>query len=412
MSESSIAAPRDGNRDEAFQDLPGLDPAATSLDVDDLLNDLLQRVTRLLGVDTAAVLLIEPGTDQLLARAALGVEEEVRQGVRVRIGSGFSGRIAADRRPVVLNRIDASTVQNPILWERGIRAMLGVPLQRGPHLLGVLHVGSFVERVFTEDDAALLGLAADRAAGAVEARTIELERSAGSVLQRSLLPSVLPDYPGLEFGTRYVPAQEGGVGGDWYDAFVLPSGDLWIMVGDVSGHGLGPAVIMGRLRSTARAYALEGHGPAEVLELTDRKFQFFEREGMATALCGLAHPPYQTIEIASAGHPSPVIVRPGEQAELVEVPVAVPLGVEKRLGARTIEVDLPVGSVLVAYTDGLVERRGESLEDGLDRLVAAVSAGHPEALCRDLMEKMIGRQIPRDDVAVLALRRVATASGG
>jgi hypothetical protein len=402
------AAPLEPERfEDDLEDFASVDDEASSLDVDDLLAELLQQVTRLLRADTAAVLLLEPGSDQLVARAALGVEEEVLQGVRVTVGTGFAGRIAAERRPVFLDTVDATTVSNPILWERGVRAMLGVPLQVGSRLLGVLHVGTFAERVFNEDDASLLGLVADRMAGAAETRTANIERTAARVLQRSLLPTGLLECPGMEFATRYVPAQEGGVGGDWYDAFVLPSGDLWIMVGDVAGHGLLPAVIMGRLRSAARAYALEGYGPAEVLSLANRKLYFFEPGTLATALCGVAHPPYDVIELASAGHLPPVVARPGEVTSLVEIPVTMPLGVRSDLVASTTEVALPLGSILVAYTDGLVERRTESIDIGLERLVATIDRVHPEALCRRLMDVMIGRDIPGDDVALLALRHVA-----
>lgn len=202
--------------------------------------------------------------------------------------------------------------------------------------------------------------------------------------------------PGFEFATRYVPAQEGGIGGDWYDAFALPSGALWVMVGDVAGHGLMPAVVMGRLRAAARAYVLEGHGPAEVLSLSDRKLQYFEPGTIATAFCGLAHPPYETIEFASAGHLPPIIARPGERASLIDVPVAVPLGVRDNLEVCTVKVPLLLGSVLVAFTDGLVERRGESLDVGLERLVGTIDGAHPEVVCRGLMDAMIGRDIPRD----------------
>jgi phosphoserine phosphatase RsbU/P len=402
---------RFGSGHDDLQALANVVVEKARLDVDDLLAELLGTVARLLGADTAAVLLLEPGSDQLVARAALGVEEEVSQGVRITVGSGFAGRIAAERRPVFLDHVDATTVQNPILWQRGVRAMLGVPLQVGPRLLGVLHVGTFVERVFNEDDASLLALVADRIATAVEERGADIERTAARVLQRSLLPTALPQCPGMEFATRYVPAQKGGVGGDWYDAFVLPSGDLWIMVGDVSGHGLLPAVVMGRLRSAARAYALGGGGPAEVLSLTDRKLQFFEPGIMATALGGLSHPPYESIEFASAGHLPPVVARPGERASLVEMSVAVPLGVRRDLAPVTTEVALPLGSVLVAYTDGLVERRREPIDVGIDRLVATMEPLHPEALCRRLMDVMIGRDSPGDDVAVLALRHVAARDG-
>ena len=304
------------------------DAALRRLDVDDLLGELLERVAVLMGVDTAAVLLLERGSRHLVARAARGVEEEVRQGARVPVGHGFAGRIAATGQPVVLDRVDATTVANPILWEKGIKAMLGVPLLGGDAVIGVLHVGSLVERHFTAGDAELLAHAAVRVAAAVQARELEVERAAGRALQRSLLPSELPACPGIDFATRYVPTELGGVGGDWYDAFLLPDGQLWVMAGDVVGHGLQAAVVMGRLRSTLRSYVLEGGPPEEVLRLADRKLQFFEPGVTATVLCAVASPPFEQFRISLAGHPPPVLAEPGGPAEVVALEPGLPLGVD------------------------------------------------------------------------------------
>lgn len=382
-----------------------LEADLTRLDLDDLLAELLDRVVSLLHVDTAAVLLLDESSGELVARAARGIEEEVRQGVRIRVGRGFAGRIASERRPIALDRVDATTVDNPLLWQRGIRSMLGVPLQSGGRLLGVLHVGSLADRHFEVDESGLLELVAERASAALLVRELNEERSAARVLQRSLLPSALPEHPEIDFATRYVPAEEGGVGGDWYDAFLLPSGELWIIAGDVGGHGLGPAVVMGRLRSVIRAYALERRPPNEVLALADRMLQLFEPGHIATVLSGVVHPPYDSIELASAGHLPPVLAIPGEPARLIELSVAVPLGVVPALDVRPTTVELPPGAVVVAFTDGLVERRGEPIGVGLDRVAAAVQAVDPERVCRAVMERLVGRSVPRDDIAVIALRR-------
>src|SRR5581483_1213106 len=132
---------------------------------------------------------------------------------------------------------------------------------------------------------------ADRIALAVQARQLSLERAATRMLQRSLLPASLPECHGFEFGSRYVPAEDLGVGGDWYDVFQLPEGEVWMIIGDVAGHGLRAGVVMSRLRSTIRAYAMERRSPAEVLTLTDRKIQHFEPDEMATVLCARLDPP-------------------------------------------------------------------------------------------------------------------------
>jgi hypothetical protein len=374
------------------------------LEVDDLLDELLVRVVALVEADTAAVLLSDPGSQQLVARATCGIEEEVRQGVRVPIGVGFAGRVAAERRPVVLDRVDATTVWNPILWQKGIRKMLGVPLQSGTELLGVLHVGRLTEIDFTPDDTALVELVATRIAAAIQGRLLAIERAAGEIVQRSLLPAAPPVVAGLEFATRFVPAERGGVGGDWYDAFVLESGALWVMVGDVAGHGLGAAVTMSRLRAVLRAYALEGHDPGAVLALADRKLQFFEPGQTATVLCALLHPPYDTVTFASAGHPPPVLVRPDGEAGYVQVPASALFGATD-LDPEAVTVPLLPGSLFVAYSDGLIERRGESLEQGMGRLAAAVEAAAPELVCRRVMQELVGNDEPTDDIVVMAVRR-------
>ncbi len=378
------------------------------LDVDDLLVELLDRVAALMAVDTVAVLLLDEASQQLVARAAWGVEEEVRQGVRVSVGHGFAGRIAATRQPVVLDRVDARTVANPLLWEKGIRTMLGVPLLSGNELLGVLHVGSFSERRFSEADADLLARVAGRVAGAVQARQLEVERAAARVVQRSLLPTRLPEVPGIEFAARYVPAEIGGVGGDWYDAFVLPNGRLWVMVGDIVGHGMRAALVMGRLRSTLRSYALEGHPPEEVLTRADRKLQFFEPGETATVLCAAVDPPYETIQLSLAGHPPPVVAGPATSGALIDVQPGPPLGFDVDIPRSSITVALTPNGVLVAYTDGLIERRGKSLDDGLALLCRATHARHPDQVCFEVMNNLVGREPPQDDIAMLVLRRHAS----
>jgi signal transduction histidine kinase len=160
--------------------LQGLtDAALAHLELAALLPALLLRTREILGVDTCAVLLLDEATNELVARAAVGIEEEVERGVRIPVGRGFAGRVAADRRPVILDDVDHADVLNPILREKGIKSMLGVPLIVGGRVLGVLHVGMLRHRVFDEDDVELLQLAGDRAAIAIaHARAFEAERQA------------------------------------------------------------------------------------------------------------------------------------------------------------------------------------------------------------------------------------------
>jgi signal transduction histidine kinase len=155
------------------------DAALAHLRLDELLGALLERTRQILDVDTCAILLLDEETNELVARAALGIEEEVEQGVRVPVGGGFAGRIAAEKRPVILDDVDHAHVLNPLLREKGIKSMLGVPLIVEGEVRGVLHVGSLVYRSFEDEEVELLQLVADRAALAIEhARLFEAERAA------------------------------------------------------------------------------------------------------------------------------------------------------------------------------------------------------------------------------------------
>ena len=204
---------------EKLQDIQSITDAALSrLDPPDVLNALVRRVREALQADTAAVLLLDGPSGQLVATAASGLEEEVLQGVRVPVGKGFAGRIAAQASPVIIDQVDRDNVVNPILLARGIRSLMGAPLLSGGTVIGVLHVGTLDGRVFTSQDSDLLQLAADRAALAVQALAAQLDREAAAALQRSLVPSALPRVRGLEMASRYVPGS-GNVGGDWYDVF-------------------------------------------------------------------------------------------------------------------------------------------------------------------------------------------------
>jgi len=169
-----------GGEAERLQRLQALtDAALAHLHLDELLEALLLRTRELLGVDTCAVLLLDEQEHELVARAAVGIEEEVEAGVRIPVGRGFAGRVAALKQPVILNDVDHADVLNPILHEKGIKSMLGVPLLVAGNAIGVLHVGTLTPRDFNEGDVELLQLAADRAAVAIEhARLFQAERHA------------------------------------------------------------------------------------------------------------------------------------------------------------------------------------------------------------------------------------------
>jgi anti-sigma regulatory factor (Ser/Thr protein kinase)/putative methionine-R-sulfoxide reductase with GAF domain len=382
------------------------DPALSELDLEELLIELLGRVQRTLSVDTVAILLYDQTANELVARAAKGIEEEVEQGVRLPIGQGFAGRIAAERVPIFIEDVDHADILNPILREKRIQSLLGVPMVIEGGLIGVLHVGSLHTRTFTEHDVAVLQLAAARAAAAIEharlSQALEREHRVAMLLQRSLLPKRLPQPIGVRVTGRYLPARA-EVGGDWYDVIELPGGRIGIAIGDVVGHGLDAAALMGQLRTALHAYAIEGHGPAKTLGLVDRFLQESRDDAMATAAYAIFDIGTGRLTLASAGHLPPLLIRAGGCTPLPVVPAA-PLGVLSYGACQEHEIVLAEGEMVILYTDGLVERRGVPIDDGIALLAQTVcEATSPDDVCERAVRAMVPPEGLRDDVAVIAL---------
>ncbi len=345
-----------------------------------------------------------------MARAAKGLEEEVERGVRIPVGRGFAGRIAAGRRPIYIADVDHADVLNPILRMKGVRSLLGVPLLVEGATLGVLHVGTVTPREFTNADAALLQLAAAQAAPAIDrARlfdALDREHRGAIALQRSLLPDRLPDLVGIEAAVRYLPARD-EVGGDWYDVIELPGGQIGLAIGDVAGHGLRAAALMGQLRTGLRAYALEGHAPAETLKRLDRLLHTISGRGMATAAYAVIEPETGLMHYASAGHPPPVLVRGGQEASLLAIDAAPPLGTLAFAYYHEVETTLAAGDTILLYTDGLIERRREPLTEGLEGLRALAEVPlSADRLCQHVIQGLVPQGGGDDDIAVVALRIV------
>jgi phosphoserine phosphatase RsbU/P len=387
------------------------DPDLAQLGSTELMHALLARTQEVLAVDTAAVLVLDRGGAQLVARAARGLEEEVRQGFRLPIGRGFAGRVAMTRAPVTLDDVSARTVVNPILWRHGIRSMLGVPLVAGGQLVGVLHVGTLQPRRFSADDTAVLQVAADRIATTVIAEQAVAERSAARTLQQSLLPTRLPDVEGLELASRFAAAEDFGVGGDWYDAFRLPDDRVGVVIGDVAGSGLSAAVVMGRLRSALRAYAIESATPGQALDRLRRKFAHFEPGEMATVLYITIAADLESFTVASAGHLPPVMAVPGREPVLLDCSPSPPIGAPAGADHVNVVGEFSPGTTVGCYTDGLVERRDTSIDLGLERLRTAFYAGDVEEVCGTVAAELIGPGGVEDDTALLVFRRVPSVNG-
>ncbi|MGH2688133.1 MAG: PP2C family protein-serine/threonine phosphatase, partial [Actinomycetota bacterium] len=377
------------------------DVALAHLGTETLLDELLTRIRELLRVDTAAVLLLDETTSELVATAAKGIEEEVEQGVRVPLGAGFAGRIAATGKPVVLEEVDQGKVINPLLVRRGIRSMLGVPLLVGGRMVGVLHVGTLHPRRFTGEDTELLQLVADRVALVLRHE----HRVIAETLQRSLRPDRFPRMEGVQIAGYYHPAGRGMVGGDWYDVFVLPSGCLCVVVGDIAGRGLPAAITMARLRSAVRAMALIDESPSGIMFRADKFLQHFHHDVMATMVVGVVSLTGM-MRYAIAGHMPPLIVDPEGGASLVAEPPDPPLGSVATYAYRDRILTLSPGSILMLYTDGLVERRGQSLGITLEALRQA--AERPWSSLDMLFTRLFPMEESapplEDDIAILALR--------
>jgi sigma-B regulation protein RsbU (phosphoserine phosphatase) len=370
-----------------------------------LLELALHRLRVVLNADSATVLRFDARSDRLLAIASSGIEEEVHQGVRIPLGVGFAGRIAATRTPITIDHVDPQTVVNPLLWEHGLRSLLGVPMVSNGRLVGVLHVGSKSARVFSQTEIRTLEQLAARLARIVYFASLGEDHSAALALQRSLLPTALPTVRGLEAASRYVPGADNGFGGDWYDMFPLPEDRVALVMGDVSGRGLDASIVMGRIRSALRAYALEWPAdPARVLEKVDAKLRHFEPGVMATVSFGVLDSSRRVLTLSSAGHPPPVVATE-RNSWFVEVRPDPPIGLFPGQSRGTSSITLAEGDSIAFYTDGLIERRGEVIDLGLGRLLQAVTNIAPEVACARVMSRLIGPAAPADDVALLIAKR-------
>ena len=246
-----------------------------------------------------------------------------------------------------------------------------------------------------------------------ESKMAEREHRIAETLQRSLLPDRLPEIPGVLLAARYVPATTDlEVGGDWYDVVQLPDGRVGLAIGDVAGHGLRAASTMGQLRMALRVCALEERSPTRVVTRLRHLVRGQLGSDFATLVYLVFDPDSGTVRFANAGHPPPLVVEGKEGASYLEGGLGPPLGAVG-FPDRYLDVTyhLAAGSTLFLFTDGLVERRGATIRDGLDRLkaLAAASDEDLEAMCDHVLLSMVESDVS-DDVALLALRPVRLAS--
>ena len=302
----------------------------------------------------------------------------------------------------------------------GVHSLMVVPLRARGEVLGVVVLTRIGDSVpFGDDDLFLAEQLAARAAFSLDnARRYARERAAALTLQRSLMPRGLSGGGVVELATRYLPSdRHDGVGGDWFDAIRLPRDRVALIVGDVVGHGIHAAATMGRMRSALRALTDLELPPVEVLtrldhlvirlaaeEESDGGEQDMPTAG-ATCLYALYDPATRRCTVARAGHLPPAVVTPGGEVVFPELPPGVPLGFGLADFEQT-ELELAEGSVLALYTDGLVERRDEDIDAGLERLARALARRGPglEELCSSVVDELVGEGGGEDDVALLLAR--------
>jgi PAS domain S-box-containing protein len=372
-----------------------VDAALAHRTLDAILPDLVTRVRGVLDADAASIHLVEEG-DQLMLRAASDAGP-----AGPFTGEAFAARVAEVREPLL--------VQDPTAEQ--VATLIGVPLLTDGEVGGVVVASAAAPRRFTADDLSILRLAADRVALAIDhARVYEREHNIAVTLQRSLLPERLPHLPGLQVAWRYLPAaDEAEVGGDWYDVLSVPGGGVGLVMSDVAGKGLAAASMVGRLRSALRAYALEGHAPARVLEQLNRLvWTEADESQMATLIYVVVDPAEGEVRWVNAGHPPPLLVNGDERPQYLEGGSSVPLGVLPFPDFQEVAVPMDPGGTVVLYTDGLVERVGEHIDVGLGRLVAAVRRAPIDS--EQLLDHVLSELVPAtgtpDDVALLTLRSI------
>ncbi|MER5462635.1 SpoIIE family protein phosphatase [Streptomyces sp. NPDC002668] len=367
---------------------------------------------RLAGEDadpgTVPLPVVDPQTD-LMPAAELcevrsgGALSEVLRGVRPVFGDSAAARAAL---PELLGA--DRTVPS------GHRAILA-PLRGRRRVIGAAVFLRRPDRPAFEPNDLLVAaqLATHTALGIDKAVLYGREAYIADELQRTMLPDSLPQPTGVRLASRYLPAAETArVGGDWYDAIPLPGSRVALVVGDVMGHSMTSAAIMGQLRTTAQTLAGLDLPPQEVLHHLDEQAQRLGTDRMATCLYAVYDPVSHRITIANAGHPPPILLHLGGRAEVLRVPPGAPIGVGG-VDFEAVELDAPAGATLLLYTDGLVESRLRDVWTGIEqlreRLAATAQLTGPdhspplEALCDDVLD-VLGPGDRDDDIALLAAR--------
>ena len=289
-------------------------------------------------------------------------------------------------------------------------SVLSTPLLVEERPIGVLALARDAERPgFGETDIAVVEEFARRLAhGLATADTFAREHAIAETLQRSVLPGTLPSISQLDLAVCYLPATEGAdVGGDWYDAFPVDGNRVGLVIGDVTGHSIGSASIMGQVRSMLRAYAIDHPDPGEVLTRTNSALTRLLPEALATAVYAVLDPATGDLVYANAGHLPPLVATAAGQVDYLDEAVGRMLGASPEPAFTTGRRRLPTGTVLLNYTDGLIENGHRDLTDGLEELAGVMRRSAvltAEQICDAVRDALLGTDVRDDDVCLLAVR--------
>ena len=388
------------------------DATLAGLGVDELADQLLRKIREVLDTDSATLLLVDRTGTALVEHTTVGVETEGTT-ISVPIGTGIAGKIASTVSPIVVEDLSTYEVVRPWL-SRTMRSLMGVPLVYRGQVRGVIHVATRSRRLFTADDIEVAELAANRIAAALDRAALYDSRSAmAQALQRSLLPSTLPQIDGVELAALYRPfSPDHEIGGDFYDVYPHGEGTWGVVVGDVSGKGPKAAAIMGLAAHTVRALARYESRPSAVLSALNQTLLRAERvneEQFCTA-CEMrlrAEPGHLRVTLCVAGHPLPLMMRADGSVEETGVPGTL-LGSFVDPVLHDVVLDLQPGDALVTFTDGLVEHRGVSIDAGqrdLAELLSTCTGFSGGEIAARIERELVEDAVLDDDVAVFVIRK-------
>jgi anti-anti-sigma factor len=378
---------------------------------------LVTRLSDVLGAAAMSVYLVEPERGIRLVHAGGYAAETLETFAVIRFDDPVPiAQVVRTGEPVWIRNREEWEQQWPELLPHpeagGRHAAATLPLTAAGRVVGTIGISFPTERDFPADERDfVLALVAQAAPAFERAVTADERRMIAETLQTSLLPPMLPELETLALASRYLPGAHGTqAGGDWYDVLPLDEGRVAIAVGDVVGQGASAAAIMGQLRSVLSGYLLEGHDPVQALERLDRFAGRVPGAAGSTVACLVLDPAAGELVWARAGHPPPLLTGPGG-VRLLEDATGTVLAVRGRPPFTAGRATVAPGDSIVLYTDGLVERRDEIIDDGLDRLGASAARHHalaPAALTDALLADAIDgdRDAPADDVALIVARLV------